>query len=170
MTVEEFYNFIRYGNDPLTYQDAESQLDDEKYALSQNRTLISETRFYLKQFLKHQGKGCFISRNIPAMILGSVWFAYRRMYLQAVILFIINSLATILLYEYVVGDYIPFILNFVVGFFANALFFQNVKRRKAKGLSSEGSTKSWIIFLIIQYVITGAVLYYLHTVGIFKLF
>jgi hypothetical protein len=170
MTLEEFYNVIRHKNDPLNYSEVKDQLDDVKYAALEHKTLTSETRFYLQQFLNQQGKGCFISRNIPAIILGPVWFAYRRMYLQAIILFIINSLATILLYEYVVGDYIPFILNFVVGFFANALFFQNVKRRKAKGLSSEGSTKSWIIFLIIQQVITGAVLYYLHTVGIFKLF
>lgn len=39
MTIEEFYNFIRYGNDPLTYQEAENQLDDVTYAKLETQPL-----------------------------------------------------------------------------------------------------------------------------------
>jgi hypothetical protein len=170
MNIEEFYGAIRHKNDPETFAEVADQLDDEKYALLENRTLTTDTRFYLKQFLKYFNSRWFISRNIPAMIFGAAWFAFRRMYLYASILFIIGSMATFLLYEYVIGDYIYCIINLVVGIFANALYFQNVERRNLKGYRSEGSAKSCMIYIILQTTISIVLVLYLNSIGILKFF
>ncbi|QOL19734.1 DUF2628 domain-containing protein [Candidatus Bodocaedibacter vickermanii] len=170
MKIEEFYTAIRHKNDPATYAEVVDQLDDEKYALLQARTLTTDTRFYLKQFIGHMNNQLFISRNIPAIIFGPGWFAFRRMYLHAFILFIVGGVATIALYEYVVGDYIAYIINAVVGVFGNALYFQNVKRRSLKGYRSEGSAKSCVIYILIQTVISIAVVLGLVSMGWLKLF
>lgn len=170
MNIEEFYTAIRHKNDPATYAEVVDQLNDEKYALLQTRTLTTDTRFYLKQFIGHMNNQLFISRNIPAILFGPGWFAYRRMYLHAFVLFILGSVATISLYEYVIGDYMAYIINVVVGLFGNAFYFQNVKRRSLKGCRSEGSAKSCVIYILIQTLISIAVVLGLVSLGWLNLF
>jgi hypothetical protein len=146
MNIEEFYGCIRHKNDPAKYEEIVAQLDDETYALSKNRTLTADTRFYLKQFLEHQPHKWFISRNIAASIYGPVWFAYRRMYLIAIIVVLIHIGLFLTLYEYVIGDYVSFIANFIIGFLGNAFYFFNTKRRLSLGYRSEASVKISLVF------------------------
>jgi hypothetical protein len=158
MKIEEFYTAIRHKFEPETLSEESEE------------ALTYGTRRYVKLFKTKEHRSLFISRNIPAMIFGSGWFAFRRMYLHAFILFIIGSIATITLYEYVIGDYIAYIINVVVGLFGNALYFQNVKRRGLKGYRSEGSIKSCLIYLAIQTMITLAIAFGLVYMGLLRLY
>lgn len=76
------------------------------------------------------------SWNWCAFIFGYTWFAYRKMYLYALIFGLIDAVCSA--FTVIMPELAPFIgaflvvVNFVAGLFGNALYYLHVKKLSAK--------------------------------------
>lgn len=163
MKIEEFYLAIKHVDDPDTYEEALPQVHNIAYGVSQEKTLTSATRYYLKQFEKHGHKKWFVSVNMAAWWFVPDWFFYRRMYMHGVAYifmpFFLNVLFLWLIYS-LLSDFLSLwnlkvigvvvqgvfwaVLRLYLGLVANSLYFQNVQRRFQKELRSNSSWSSWL--------------------------
>lgn len=131
MNIEEFYSAIRHKDDPKTFIE------------TNEKSLTYSTLHYLKLFRREGHKPIFISRNIPALFFGPIWFLYRKMYVFAFLFPIISFGIEVLMRHYspveetwVLGD---IIFPIYVSLFANSLYINNTRRRFKKGLMSSPS-------------------------------
>lgn len=131
MNIEEFYLAIRHKFEPQTL--AEANEDSLAYG----------TRRYLKLFRENGHKPLFISRNIPAIFLGPLWFLYRRMYVLAFVVPIVWFVIEYGIRQYtnndIVVDCLELAFAMCVSLFANRFYINNTRKRFAKRLNSTPS-------------------------------
>jgi hypothetical protein len=131
MNIEEFYTAIRHKFEPETLSE-----ESEEW-------LTYGTRRYVKLFKTKGHKSLFISRNIPAVFLGPLWFLYRRMYSWAcafpAVWFGIEYVLRQYTHNDIVVDFLELVFSIYVSLFANSLYIKNTRRRCAKGLNSTPS-------------------------------
>jgi hypothetical protein len=131
MTIYEFYSAIRHKFEP-------EMLSEES-----EEALTYGTRRYVKLFKTKGHKSLFISRNIPAIFLGSLWFLYRRMYAWAcafpAVWFGIECALRQYTHNDIVVGFLELAFAIYVSLFANSLYINNTRRRCAKGLNSSPS-------------------------------
>lgn len=147
MNIQEFYNAIRHKFEP------------ETLAQANENSLSYSTRQYLKLFKNKGHKPIFISRNIPAIFLGPIWFLYRRMYIYAFLFPIISFGIELFLMRFspswkaeIIGDVV---FSVYVSLFANSLYINNTRRRFKKGLMSSPSRLAIYVGLLVP-VLVGA--------------
>ncbi|MCP5322530.1 MAG: DUF2628 domain-containing protein [Candidatus Paracaedibacteraceae bacterium] len=145
MNIQEFYAAIRHKFEP------------EVLAQASENSLSYGTRQYLKLFKNKGHKPIFISRNIPAIFLGPIWFLYRRMYVHALLFLIISFGIELFLMQLsppwiseILGDVV---FSIYVSLFANSLYINNTRRRFKKGLMSSPSRLSIYLGLLVPVVV-----------------
>jgi hypothetical protein len=134
VNIEEFYVAIRHKFEPETFAEANEEV------------LTYGTKRYIKLFRTKGHKSLFISRNIPAIFLGPLWFLYRRMYVFAFVFPAIWFGIEYIIRRYsssdIVVDCFELVFSIYVSLFANSLYINNTRRRFAKGLNSSPSRRS----------------------------
>lgn len=132
MNIEEFYRAIRHKDEPEVLP---TNADGE--------ILSYGTKKLLKLFKEKSHKSLFISRNLPVIFLGPIWFLYRRMYLLAVLIPIVSFFIEYILRQYISNeialDILELCFTVYVSLFANSLYINNTRRRHAKGYKSTPS-------------------------------
>ena len=148
MTIEEFYTAIRHKGEP------------ETLAHANETSLTYGTRRYLKLFRTKGQKPLFVSRNVSAIFFSPFWFLYRRMYALAFLFTVIWFLIEYGIRHYtnneIVVDCLELAFAVYVSLFANSFYFNNVRRRHAKGLNSNPTRL--VIYLGMVSVMLGIVL------------
>ena len=134
MNIEEFYTAIRHKFEPETF----AEVNDGGLSFG--------TRRYVKLFRTKGHKSLFISRNIPAIFLGPLWFLYRRLYVLAFVFPAIWFGIEYIIRRYsssdIVVDCLELVFAIYVSLFANSLYINNTRRRFAKGLNSSPSRRA----------------------------
>jgi hypothetical protein len=89
--------------------------------------------YYEKKWNNRHSRKLFLSFNISAFLFDYVWFLYRKMYVEGVVIYIIPAIIfNILLifkihYILLVFLFITLIFKLLIGFLGNYLFLRNVR-------------------------------------------
>ena len=131
MKIEEFYTAIRHKFEPQTLAEAGEE------------ALTYGTRRYIKLFRTKGYKPLFVSRNIPAIFLGPIWFLYRRLYALALVFPILWFGIELGIRQYtkndILVDCLELVFSIYISLFANSLYINNTRRRFARGVKSSPS-------------------------------
>lgn len=119
--------------------------------------------YYMLTFCKFKGQKKFLTLtfNLYAFILGPFWFAYRKMYILAIISAITN---------FIISSFIPVLeirvcINFMISLLANRLYYESLKIKYCKiknkfnegqvidQLKRQGVKSKLIIVIIILYIL-----------------
>lgn len=121
---------------------------------------------YISDFRKNEGKKVFTSGNFGAFFFGQLWFAYRKMYLETLIIYAATFLVVIGVLAITMADAftgvmvgIPILLvsRMAMWLFANAIYKAHIKREISKNAPDMRKGGTNIIYPIVCDLIFGAI-------------
>jgi hypothetical protein len=150
---------------------------------------FTETDYYLKVWrATNSGVGSFTGFNRMALLFGSLWFFFRKMYLLGVVLLVLGFVGSMILpvtievLQLSLGNSIIVLSSYLslflfvripAGLFANKIYYKHtsklIKEADAHGLTGEvryqhftkvGGTNNWIV--IVAIVINWIINLYFH--------
>ena len=73
---------------------------------SELNTLIDKRAAdFMTVFRKNENKKCFLSLNVFAMLFGPLWYAYRKMYVEAILYYLLESLLAVVIFLLLIFAY-----------------------------------------------------------------
>lgn len=119
---------------------------------------------YEEMYRKMQARKSEISFNWGAALFGSLWFAYRRMYLEMIACILIDFLSSVV-YLAINSNAINLILILIYGIIGNKLYFNFLKRLHVKGVRYNEKYKDTNIFLPLMLIFVPflfSIIYYFN--------
>lgn len=120
--------------------------------------ILKNIEYYNSKFKQIVRRGNKKTWNWSAFLCGKFWFLYRKMYVQAIILFFINEVVSLIPH---VGTIINLVLEIIIGIYANSVYFDHINKKLSEIDMIGYETKESIIItkggtnLIIPLLIIG---------------
>lgn len=139
---KETDSYCRYCQEPIVKTVDTYGAPIENIELEKWEEFIGEnSKNFIDDFRKNEGKKIFISANFGALVFGQLWFAYRKMYREAIIIYLLAFLIITLIFFVTLADtftaimiMMPIVIAYRIALclFANALYKEHIKREISK--------------------------------------
>lgn len=136
-----FFQYIKEKRDRATLQEVEGPPPRD----SRHRNLL----YYLFSFDQIEKTGNWLSWNWSAFFFGPAWLLYRKMYLEGVVVLLLELLVSI--------THLWLIFHIALGCFGNYLYIKSIQKRaflgsKRKGTSLLAALPLPILFLFLSII------------------